>query len=566
MNEVVYLIFRQMRRPALVLVIGYSIAVLGMSLIPTVGEDGEITRLTVFQSFYWLSYTATTIGYGEVPVEFSDWQRVWVAFSIYYTVPAWLYAAGKIIALLGDPVFQHALLENRFTHRVSKMRSRFVVICGFGESGHRLVNLLLEAGYDCVVIDNDANRINRMSLDPALHNVLAITGDASDVELLTRAGIRSPHCRAVIAITDNEDVNIKVALSARLLSSDRDRFQIICRTMTREGSANAKSFDTNLVINTNRIFAERLTTGLRRPAIAELIARFYAEPGTQFDPPPQPPAGNWVICGYGALGRTLERFLEYEGVDAIIIDDAPENKEGVNIRGKGTEAVTLREARIDRAQAIVAGRDYDPDNLSIAMTAKVMQPSLFVVGRQNRSNNQRLFDVAGFNLVMEEADLIVSEIFPHLARPLLSRFLAMMRHQNEEWGEQLLKRITALSENYNPHHYILKITKEHAPAVIDHLKSGHLLRMQSLWTHTDKPDSFNQVIPLLLRRDGKEILLPKAATNLQVGDQVLLAYHDRNVATRLTRNCFDSSALYYTLHGREQIKSTILNYLLKKWE
>ncbi len=554
-----------MRRPALVLVIGYSIAVLGMSLMPTVGEDGEITHLTIFQSFYWLSYTATTIGYGEVPVEFSDWQRVWVAFSIYYTVPAWLYAAGKIIALLSDPVFQHAIRENSFARRVRNMRTRFVVVCGFGESGHRIVKRLLHSGYECVVIDNDSDRINRMSLDPVLHNVLAVSGDAADVELLTRAGIGSPFCRAVIAITDNEDVNIKVALSARLLSSNREKFQIICRTMTREGSANAKSFNTDLVINTHHIFAERLTTGLRRPAIADLMSRFYSEPGTYHEPPPQPPAGSWIICGYGALGRTLERFLEYEGVDAVIIDDQIAVDKG-HVQGKGTEAVTLREARIDHAQAIVAGRDYDPDNLSIAMTAKAMQPSLFVVGRQNRSSNERLFEVAGFNRVMEEAELIVSEIFPHLARPLLGRFLRALRHQNEMWGEQLLLQIEKLSGGYNPHHYVLRITEKHAPAIIEHLKSGHLLRLQSLWTQPDNPDTFKQALPLLLLKEDKEILLPNPATNLQVGDQVLIAYQEPYVASRLSRNCFDEASLYWALHGREKTTSYVLNYLLKKFE
>lgn len=565
MKEVVYLIFRQMRRPALVLVIGYSIAVLGMSLIPTVGEDGEMTHLSIFQSFYWLSYTATTIGYGEVPVEFSDWQRVWVAFSIYYTVPAWLYAAGKIIALLSDPVFQHALSENNFARRVSKIRNRFVVICGFGEAGQRLVLRLIAIGYECVVIDQDNNRINRMQLDPLLHNVLAMTGNAEDVELLTRAGVRSPYCRAVIAITDDENVNIKVALAARLLSSGGAKLKIVCRTMSRSGTANAKSFDTDLVINTDQIFTERLTTGLRRPAITELAARLHGKSGAKYLPAPQPPAGHWIICGYGALGQILAQFLEYEGVDTTIIDDQTDLTIH-HINGIGTEAVTLREARIDRAQAIVAGRDYDPDNLSIAMTAKKIQPSLFVVGRQNQSKNAGLFEVAGFDQVMEEADLIVSEIFPYLAHPMLSRFITLMRHQNDDWGKQLLTRIIDLSGEQNPNYFILRITDKHAPAIIEHLKSGHLLRMQSLWTIPDKPDSFNDVIPLLLLSGEKEILLPKAAINLQKGDQVLLAYHDKHVATRLNKNCFDQASLYWSLHGREQINSYVLNYIFRKFD
>ena len=124
MNEVVYLIMRQMRRPALILLGTYSLAMLGISLIPAINSEGELTYLSLFQAFYWVSYTATTIGFGELPQAFSEWQRMWVVLSIYYTVPAWFYAIGKVIALLQDPTFQHALSESRFARQVEKQRSR----------------------------------------------------------------------------------------------------------------------------------------------------------------------------------------------------------------------------------------------------------------------------------------------------------------------------------------------------------------------------------------------------------------------------------------------------------
>lgn len=563
MNDIVYLILRQIRRPALILLSAYSVAVLGMSLIPMVGEDGEMTFLSVFQSFYWVSYTATTIGYGEVPVPFSDWQRIWVAFSIYYTVPAWLYAAGKIIALMQDPTFQHALEESRFARRVLAQRERFVIICGFGEAGQRLVSSFLADDYQCVVIERDQNRVNRMSLDPALHRVLAIQGDASDVELLEKAGIGSPHCRAVIAITDDETVNIKVALAARLLSSDRSRFKVICRTFTRRGSANAKSFSTDVVINTNRIFTERLTIGLRRPSIAKLMSLMHAKPGTEHHYAAQPPRGHWIICGYDNLGKTLERFLDYEGVDTTIIDTGIEAKER-HVIGTGTEAVTLREARIDRATAIVAGRTNDPDNLSIVMTAKSMHPSLFVVGKQNRSSNHRLFDVAGFDSVMEEAELIVSKSFPEVARPLMSRFLVLLRHQNEKWGKAMLERIEALAGNHVPYQYILRIDEQRAPAIVKELANGHLLRMQSLWMHPHQPETQHDAIPLLLLRNKQEILLPKPVTALQKDDRVLIVYKERIVEQRIHRAAIDEGELYYAMHGKEHTRSHLMNYIFNK--
>ena len=563
MNEVVYLILRQMRRPALILLVAYSVAMLGISLIPTINSEGEPSYLTLFQAFYWVSYTATTIGYGEMPQPFSEWQRMWVALSIYYTVPAWFYAIGKVIALLQDPTFQHALSESRFARQVAKQRHKFCIVCGFGEAGQRLVHLLLNAGYQCIVIDKDPVRISRMALDPVMHSVLAINGDAFSVELLLKAGVQSPHCRAVIAITDSEAVNIKVALAARLLTTDQTRFQIICRTYTRAGSANAKSFDTDAVINTNQIFALRLITALRRPAIAELVTRLQGRPGDRHESPPQPPGGHWIICGNDALGKTLKRFLDYEGVDCTMIDPGLPSAPG-QVRGLGTEAVTLREARIDRAQAIVAAYKSDSDNLSIAVTAKGMHPSLFVVGKQNHSADQRLFAVAGFDRVMAEADLIVSEVFPRIAQSLLSRFMKVLWHQDDAWGQRLLQRITQLTGEHNPHHFVLKVDAQRAPAIMNEMQSGRLLRLQSLWMLPNDPQTANDAIPLLLLRNQQEIVLPNAATSLQAGDQVLILYHREEIGWRMQRAARDEHELYYATHGRDKPISHFMNYLLKK--
>jgi len=46
----------------------------------------------LFDAFYVMSYTATTIGFGEIPYPFSYAQRLWMTFSIYMTVIAGLHA------------------------------------------------------------------------------------------------------------------------------------------------------------------------------------------------------------------------------------------------------------------------------------------------------------------------------------------------------------------------------------------------------------------------------------------------------------------------------------------
>ena len=49
------------------LILVFSISVVGLALIPGVDPDGEPARMSLFDAFYFMSYTATTIGFGELP-------------------------------------------------------------------------------------------------------------------------------------------------------------------------------------------------------------------------------------------------------------------------------------------------------------------------------------------------------------------------------------------------------------------------------------------------------------------------------------------------------------------
>jgi Trk K+ transport system NAD-binding subunit len=94
-----------------------------------------------------------------------------------------------------------------------------------------------------------------------------------------------------------------------------------------------------------------------------------------------------------------------------------------HIVGHGTEAEPLRQAGIETAVGIVAGGDNDTNNLSIAMTAKEVNPDLFVVVRQNRVANQVLFDAYDADFTMVPSRIVARECLALITSPLLARFL-----------------------------------------------------------------------------------------------------------------------------------------------
>jgi len=78
MENIVFLIFRRMRVPLLSLVSVYALAVLGLTLIPGRDAAGNVWHMDLFHALYFVSFMSTTIGFGEIPYEFSDAQRLWV--------------------------------------------------------------------------------------------------------------------------------------------------------------------------------------------------------------------------------------------------------------------------------------------------------------------------------------------------------------------------------------------------------------------------------------------------------------------------------------------------------
>ena len=110
--------------------------------------------MSIFHAFYFVSYMATTIGFGEIP-------RVHRCPAplgqpvLYASVISWIYAFGTILSLVQDRTFQEAIAENRFARRIRKMREPFHLVCGYGETGTALVQALTRRGQHVVVIDID---------------------------------------------------------------------------------------------------------------------------------------------------------------------------------------------------------------------------------------------------------------------------------------------------------------------------------------------------------------------------------------------------------------------------
>ncbi len=543
MNSFIFLIFRRMRRPLLTLLVVYSVAVLGLVLIPGRDADGNVWHMSFFHAFYFVSYMGTTIGFGEIPHEFVDAQRFWIIFCIYATVISWIYAIGTVLALVQDKTFQGALGQMRFVRKVQRFNEPFFLIAGYGQTGHELVRALTRRGQNAVVVDANERRVNNIKLENLPVSVPALTGDARRPTTLTAAGLAHPKCAGVVALTDHNEANLKIAITSKLLNRD---IKVICRADSHDIEANMASFGTDYIIDPFDTFALHLATAIEAPGLYLLHEWLTGAAHTELAEPVYPPTeGTWIICGYGRFGKAVYRRLKKSGLQIVVVEATPEKTgepaEGV-ILGRGTEADTLEEAGISDAVGLVAGTDDDANNLSIIMTARDINPNLFVVARQNHRDNQALFDQVAtapqsraiekgaepdeiaekVNIVMHPGSVIANQIRMLLATPMLYEFTQLAKSQDEDWACELIGRVIAMVSQEVPDIWENTIDEREAPAVLQWLeRSNGVVCVGDLMRNPGDRDQTMPAIALMHKHNGGRTILPQADTRLDKGDRIL---------------------------------------------
>ncbi len=548
MHNVIFLFFRRMRAPLLALICAYSVSMAGLVLIPGVDDQGRPWTFDFMHAFYFVSFMGSTIGFGEVPYDFTPAQRMWTTFIIYLTVISWLYAIGKILALVQDPAFKRALTEQRFTRSVRRLRSPFYLVCGYGETGHLLVRSLTRRYIQSVVIDINPTNISDLELEDLSFDIPSLCADAQEVNHLIAGGLKHPGCMGVVALTDNDDANVKIAVTSKLL---RPTLPVICRAETQMAANNMASFKTDHIINPFNTFADHLAMALRTPSVLMLLGTLISVADQPLDAGVHPPRGFWIICGYGRFGRALRRYFDYEGLRTQVIEAQPGPVPEGAIIGRGTEAVTLREAGVDKAVGLIAGTDNDANNLSIVMTARELNPRLYQVARLTRRSNEALFAAAGMDLIMQGSRIIVWRILSLLTVPLLDRFLHHARHRSEEWAQELLGRIGCATGGMTPQTWCVEIGPEQAEAVHKALLQGRDLRLWHLLRDPQDRERTLPCVPLLLVREDEEKLLPGDDMALRPGDRLLFCAR-QGTASRMSWVLCHTNELEYVESGIER--------------
>ncbi|SDE84162.1 Trk K+ transport system, NAD-binding component [Blastococcus fimeti] len=559
-SATIFLILRRMRTPLIVLIVIFAVSVLGLAIIPGQDLDGRPARMGFFDAFYFMSYTASTIGFGELPNPFTYSQRMWVTISIYLTVIGWAYAIGSLLALVQDRAFRSALALQHFSRKVARLREPFVLVAGYGRTGELLGHSLDGLGRRIVVLDHDSERIDGLELDSYHADVPGLAADARDPGHLAVAGLDHPSCEAVVALTDDEEANLAIVMAAALL---RPELPVIARVTSHALAERMQAFGDPSLVNPFDRFGDHLRLALRAPASYQLLTWLESGPGGELTTRGAPPRdGRWVICGYGRLGRELSADLRAEGLEVSIIDDSPEDADDPALLvGDGTDPWVLAQGDLDRAVGLVAGTGNDTTNLSLVAAARRSRPGLFIVARQNRPASAPLFAAMDIDALLVPSEVVAHEVYGQLSTPLLWRFLREMPGRGDAWAAGLIDRLTAVCGTRLQALWKVRLNRSEAPALGAWLASGSARLGDLLRNPEDREEPLRALVLLVLRR-GEATLAPDDDFVLEAGDELLLA--GRPGARRALGTVLHvEPVLEYVLSGRRVPSSWIWRKLTR---
>ena len=562
-SDFVWMTMRRMRTPIITLILVYFFSTLAMISVAGMDDAGNPYYMSFLDAAYFIAIMQTTIGFGEIPYDFTEAQRVLVYLLLLPNVIAWLYSVGTLLGLILDKQFQSTFQSARFSRQVNRLKEPFFIVCGFGNTGSLTVSGLLAREIWAVVIESDESTVRTMALEDEYAHVPAIVGGARDRRVLEMAGLHRDNCMGVIATTNDDHVNLTIAITVKLL---RPNLAVLARSENQRVCDNMASFGTDSIINPYRIFAERLHLALSSPTKYLVQDWLISVPGSELRKVLKPPMGPWVVCGVGRFGALMVEQLEAMGLPVTVIDVHPDRLPAYKqaVLGRGTEAHTLVAADIANAEGIIAGTGDDIDNLSIIMTARQLNPNIFVIAREERRQHDALFNSSGADLVARRSLIVARKILSVVSTPLMLAFIQHLIRTDERFAERTAARLKDVLKNRAPSIWVFELKGEIARNLRFVRSQAGKVQLEHISRNSRSEE--NELLPcvcLSLERGAQRLFLPDPDTELQINDRLLFAGRD-HARRQITWTLMDSHSLMGNISGKQLPRGALWRWLSKR--
>jgi voltage-gated potassium channel len=122
-------------------------------------------------------------------------------------------------------------------------------------------------------------------------------------------------------------------------------------------------------------------------------------------------SGHYIVCGFGRMGSHICRELKESSVDFVVIENNEENFDKLDSlgylydRGDASSDAALIRTGISKAKGLVAVLSSDAENVFTTLSAKSLNPEIFVVARAIDFSTEPKLLKAGADRVVKPYEL-----------------------------------------------------------------------------------------------------------------------------------------------------------------
>ena len=286
-----------------------------------------LERYPFLDALFMTVITVSTVGFEEVHRLDAAGEGFTISV-IAFGVIGFLYTFGLVVELLSGGEWQRYRRARRVQRQLDDLRDH-VIVCGYGRTGRQAVLELTQSQQTFVVIEWNPDGLASVEQDRVLH----VLGDASNDEVLERAGIR--RARALISAVDSDERNVYIVLTARTLRPD---LYIVARSSHPDSAEKLRRAGADRVVSPYTLSGRRMAALAMQPAVVDT-----------FD----------LLVGGADTSMRVEEL--------VVGADAGKGRTAADLRRSGAVLLALRSG--DGALRVGPGDDeaLHPDDIVVAM-------------------------------------------------------------------------------------------------------------------------------------------------------------------------------------------------------
>lgn len=238
----------------------FIVLVIGTSGYHIIGGE----KYSLLDCLYMTMITISTIGFGEI-IDLSGHPegRIFTMLIAFSGIGILTYFLSNFTAFIVEGQIKETFRRNKMEKQAQNMKNHFIV-CGVGKVGRHILKEIEDTGRNQIIIDIDKLNIEkRMDI---LQNQIIIQGDATDNNILLKAGIE--RAQGIFAVTGDDNQNLVIALTAKQLNP---KVKVVARCKEVNNIEKVKKAGADAVISPNYIGALRMASEMFRPAVVSFL-------------------------------------------------------------------------------------------------------------------------------------------------------------------------------------------------------------------------------------------------------------------------------------------------------